>query len=50
MEEQIDVSSTVKDPVVGSGLRFEDAGEHQLRGVPDRWHLYKWTNERVAKG
>jgi class 3 adenylate cyclase len=34
------VSSTVKDLVAGSGLAFEDAGEHELKGVPDRWHLY----------
>lgn len=35
------VSSTVKDLVAGSGLRFEDAGEHRLKGVPDRWRLYR---------
>ncbi len=35
------VSQTVKDLVAGSGLVFEDAGEHELRGVPDRWHLYR---------
>jgi class 3 adenylate cyclase len=35
------VSSTVKDLTVGSGLVFEDAGEHELKGVPDRWHLYR---------
>jgi class 3 adenylate cyclase/pimeloyl-ACP methyl ester carboxylesterase len=35
------VSQTVKDLVVGSGLTFEDAGEHELKGVPDRWHLYR---------
>jgi pimeloyl-ACP methyl ester carboxylesterase len=35
------VSSTVKDLVAGSGLVFEDAGEHELKGVPDRWHLYR---------
>ena len=35
------VSQTVKDLVVGSGLAFEDAGEHELKGVPDRWHLYR---------
>ena len=35
------VSSTVKDLVVGSGLTFEDAGEHELKGVPDTWHLYR---------
>jgi class 3 adenylate cyclase len=34
-------SQTVKDLVAGSGLQFEDAGEHELKGVPDRWHLYR---------
>jgi class 3 adenylate cyclase len=34
-------SQTVKDLVAGSGLMFEDAGEHELKGVPDRWHLYR---------
>jgi class 3 adenylate cyclase len=37
------VSRTVKDLVVGSGLRFEDRGLHQLKGVPDAWHLYAVT-------
>ena len=32
-------ASTVKDLVAGSGLTFEDAGEHELKGVPDRWRL-----------
>lgn len=35
------VSSTVKDLVAGSGLAFEYAGEHELKGVPDRWRLYR---------
>jgi class 3 adenylate cyclase/pimeloyl-ACP methyl ester carboxylesterase len=35
------ISQTVKDLVAGSGLTFEDAGEHELKGVPDRWHLYR---------
>jgi class 3 adenylate cyclase len=35
------VSSTVKDLVAGSGLVFEDAGEHELKGVPNRWRLYR---------
>ena len=35
------VSQTVKDLVAGSGIQFEDAGEHELKGVPDRWHLYR---------
>ena len=35
------VSQTVKDLVAGSSLAFEDAGEHELKGVPDRWRLYR---------
>jgi class 3 adenylate cyclase len=35
------VSQTVKDLVAGSGLTFEDAGEHELKGVPDRWRIYR---------
>jgi pimeloyl-ACP methyl ester carboxylesterase/class 3 adenylate cyclase len=38
---EILVSRTVRDLVVGSDLSFEDAGEHVLKGVPDRWHLYR---------
>lgn len=42
---EILVSRTVKDLVAGSGLRFQDAGEHELKGVPDRWQLYRWIPE-----
>jgi class 3 adenylate cyclase len=34
------VSSTVKDLVIGSGLDFDDRGEHELKGVPDTWRLF----------
>jgi class 3 adenylate cyclase len=34
------VSSTVKD-MVGSGIKFESRGAHKLRGVPEKWHLYR---------
>ena len=34
------VSSTVRDLVAGSGLRFEDRGLHSLKGVPGEWHLF----------
>jgi class 3 adenylate cyclase len=34
------VSGTVKDLVVGSGIGFKDRGEHELRGVPGEWRLY----------
>jgi class 3 adenylate cyclase/pimeloyl-ACP methyl ester carboxylesterase len=33
------VSGTVKDLVVGSGIEFEDRGEHKLKGVPGSWKL-----------
>jgi class 3 adenylate cyclase len=34
------VSSTVRDLVAGSGLRFEDRGLHVLRGLPEEVRLY----------
>jgi class 3 adenylate cyclase len=33
-------SSTVKDLVAGSGLRFRERGRRQLAGVPGEWDLY----------
>ncbi len=38
--DEILVSQTVKDATAGSGLRFVDRGRHELRGLPERWHLY----------
>jgi class 3 adenylate cyclase len=35
------VSSTVKELLAGSDIGFEDAGEHELKGVPGRWRLYR---------
>jgi len=34
------VSSTVRDLVAGSGIRFEDRGSHSLKGVPGEWSLF----------
>ncbi|HSI26088.1 MAG TPA: adenylate/guanylate cyclase domain-containing protein [Aeromicrobium sp.] len=34
------VSGTVKDLVAGSGIRFADRGEHELKGIPDQWRLF----------
>jgi class 3 adenylate cyclase len=34
------VSRTLTDLVAGSGLDFEDRGEHELKGVPGVWQLY----------
>jgi class 3 adenylate cyclase len=35
------VSSTVRDLVIGSELRFESAGSRELKGVPGAWELYR---------
>ncbi len=34
------VSSTLRDLVIGSGLEFEDRGAHELKGVPGEWQLF----------
>jgi class 3 adenylate cyclase len=38
------VSSTVRDLVAGSGLRFEDRGRHALKGLPEDVHVYAALN------
>jgi class 3 adenylate cyclase len=38
--DEVLVSGTVKDLVVGSGLTFADRGAHELRGVPGEWRLH----------
>ncbi len=40
---EVVVSSTVRDLVTGSGIGFVDRGEHDLKGVPNRWHLFTVT-------
>ena len=37
---EILVSETVKVIAIGSGIRFEDRGEHVLKGVPEPWRLF----------
>jgi class 3 adenylate cyclase len=37
--EEILVSRTIGDLVVGSGLAFDDRGTHALKGVPGEWQL-----------
>jgi class 3 adenylate cyclase/pimeloyl-ACP methyl ester carboxylesterase len=41
---QVLVSQTVKDLVAGSRLEFQDAGDHELKGIPGSWHLYEATS------
>ncbi len=38
---EILVSRTVKDLTAGSGFSFEDRGEHELKGVPERWRVFR---------
>jgi class 3 adenylate cyclase len=47
--DQVLVSSTVKDLVVGSELSFEDRGTHQLRGVPGEWRLFALDGPRDGR-
>ncbi len=44
------VSSTVKDLVIGSGLRFADRGSHPCKGVEDPWRLYALERPGAAQG
>ena len=37
---EILASSTVRDLVVGSGLEFDERGEHELKGVPGTWRVF----------
>jgi len=37
---EVIVSSTVKDLVAGSGLRFSEGTVHTLKGVPGEWRLF----------
>jgi class 3 adenylate cyclase len=43
------VSSTVKDLVAGSEIRFEDRGAHELKGIPGTWRLYAVSPSASAK-
>jgi class 3 adenylate cyclase len=42
------VSSTVKDLVAGSGLRFQERGSVELKGVPGEWRLYLVAQDAAA--
>jgi class 3 adenylate cyclase len=38
--DEVLVSSTVKDLVIGSRVAFEERGAHELKGVPGEWSLF----------
>ena len=43
------VSSTVRDLVSGSGIRFEDRGTHALKGIPGEWRLLAVERDSCAE-
>jgi class 3 adenylate cyclase len=43
------VSSAVKDLMSQSGIRFKDRGVHLLKGVPERWRLFRVEHEGVPR-
>jgi class 3 adenylate cyclase len=39
--DEVIISRTVKDLVAGSGIEFDNAGEHSLQGIEEKWQLFK---------
>ncbi len=37
---EIFISSTLKDAMAGSDIRFEERGSHKLKGIPGTWNLF----------
>jgi class 3 adenylate cyclase len=37
---EVVVSRTVVDLVAGSGIEFDERGEHELKGFPGSWRLF----------
>ena len=40
---EVVISRTVKDLVAGSGIELDDAGEHSLKGLEEKWQLFRVT-------
>ena len=38
---EVMISRTVKDLVAGSGIEFDSTGEHSLKGIEEKWQLFK---------
>jgi class 3 adenylate cyclase len=38
--EEVLVSRVVSDLVAGAGLKFDERGEYELKGLPGRWNLF----------
>jgi class 3 adenylate cyclase len=48
--DELLVSSTVKDLVLGADFKFEDRGSHELKGLPGEWKLFAVSNESSGAG
>jgi pimeloyl-ACP methyl ester carboxylesterase len=46
--EEVMVSGTVKDLVMGSGIEFVERGSHELKGVPGTWPLFAVRTDHAA--
>jgi class 3 adenylate cyclase len=44
------VSSTVRDLVAGSGLRFHERGVAELKGVDEEWRLFAVDDTASVRG
>jgi class 3 adenylate cyclase len=42
------VSSTLRDLVIGSGLEFEERGSYELKGVPGEWRIFAVAPARTT--
>ena len=38
---EVIISRTVKDLVAGSGIKLDDAGEHLMKGLQEKWQLFR---------
>ena len=43
-------SRTVRDLAAGSGIEFDPAGRHALKGVPDEWDVYSVVSTPLSAG
>lgn len=48
--QEILVSQTIADLVIGSGLAFDSRGSHELKGIPGTWELLAVATKRPAGG
>lgn len=44
--DELLVTSTVRDLILGSGVQFDERGEYELKGVPGRWQLLAVADDR----